>query len=233
MANRSSLITIDQLVRSLLFKEGKNNDDYLRYKQIVCDGLRNMHIHDFNVIATKVVSVDSTTKTFNYPDDYVRYESISTVSDGRWWTYTIDKRLVPLNDDTQTAIQSSMPNVATNAFADGLSDGGGYNHYYFKPDDKNRRMIVSGFDADVVVLRYVSNGLNTSGDVNVPDYAALALEAYVRWKISAYDKEPVYIRRENENDYKQARLEMRKVNLPTADEIYDSIYKTTGQGPRR
>lgn len=233
MADRSSLITIDQLVRSILFKEGKNNDDYLRYKQIVCDGLRHMHIHDFNVIATRVVTVDSTTKTFNYPTDYVRYESVSTVHDGRWWTYTRDERLVPLKDDTQTSIQDSMPNVANNTFATSFSDGGGYNHYYFKPDDKNRRMIVSGFDADTVVLRYVSNGLNTSGDVNVPDYAALALEAYVRWRMSAYEKEPVYIRRENESDYKEARLEMRKVNLPTADEIYDSIYKTTGQGPRR
>ena len=235
MANQSSLISIDKLVGALLFKEGKNNDDYLRYKQVVCDGIRNMHIHDFNVVVTKVVSVDSTTKTFDYPDDYVRYTSVSTAFDGRWWTFTRDDRLVPLQDDSAISqdIQSSIPNVATTLTGTSLSDGGGRNNYYFKPDDKNRRFLVGGFDADVVVLRYISNGLNTSGDVNVPDHAAIALEDWTRWRMSIHNREAVHVQGNNENIYIKSRLAMRKVALPNLDEIYDTIYRSSGQGARR
>lgn len=233
MADRNSLTTIDQIVRRLLFKEGKNNDDYLRYKQEVCDGLRNMHIHDFNVVATKVVTPDPTTKSFDYPEDYVRYESISAVFGGQWWTYTKNKNIVPLKDDDDTEIQSSMSNIADSIIQSGYASGGGINNFYFDNDDKNRRFIVSGFDADIVVLRYITNGLNTTGDILVPDYAVLALEAWVKWRMSAHNNDPVYQRKENENDYKNFRLDMRRVLRPSADEIYDAIYKSTGQGARR
>ena len=233
MANIDTQLSIDKFVRQLLFKEGKNNDDYLRYKQVVCDGLRHMHIHDFNVEVTKVVTVDSTTKTFDYPDDYVRYTSVSTVFQGRWWTYTRDDKLVPLEDDDSTTIQSSIPNVTQTDLGVSLSDGGGKNLYYFKPDEANRRMLVGGFDADIVVLRYISNGLNTSGDVYIPDYAILTLEDFVRWKMSIYDRDPMSTRETNKKDFKLSRSEMRKVLLPTLSEIYDMIYKSSGQGVKR
>ena len=233
MANTSTQISIDKLVRQLLFKEGKNTDDYMRYKQVVCDGLRNMNIHDFNVEVSFVATVDSTTKRFSYPDDYVRYTSISTPYNGRWWTFTRDANIVPLTDDSSVEIQSSMPNIALNDFASSLSDGGGYNHYYFKEDDTNREFIVSGFDADKVVLRYISNGLNTSGEIYVPDYAALALESWTRWQMSIHNRDAISTREANRNDYKTFRLEMRKVLLPTLDEVYDIIYKSSGQGARR
>ena len=233
MSNLSESISIKNIVNGLLLKEGKNNDDFARYLQVAVDGIRDMHIHDFDVVATKVVSVDSTTKTFNFPTDYVRYESVSTVVNGMWWTYTKKDELVPLTDDDSTTIQSTMPNVSDVLLTHGLTDGGGHNLYYFKEDRKNSRFIVSGFTPDVVVLRYVSNGLSSDGDFTIQGYAKMALEAWIRWRMSEYDNEPISHQDRKDRRYKEERRKMRMVTEPTVDEIMDAIYATTGQGTRR
>jgi hypothetical protein len=237
MANISSLISLDAFTRKLLAKEGKDNDDYMRYMQIACDGIRDMYIHDFQVIVTKVVTVDSTTNSFNYPTDYVRYKAIATPVDGRWWVYTRDDGMVPLSDDdtstalgadNSTAIQSTLPNLAEQFGAGNLGRAGGANNYLFREDKRNRLFQVSGLTPDIVVLMYVSNGLNSDGTINIPDYATLALEKYLRWALADYDEEAESKIFRKEQDYKRSRRKMRQVHRPSIQDISDAIYATSG-----
>ena len=101
-----------------------------------------MHIHDFNVEVTKVATVNATTNTFSFPTDFVRYVAIATVIDGRWWIYTRDDTMAPLNDDDSVSIQDSLINIANYEPFDSYGKAGGTNKYYFRPDYKNRRFQV-------------------------------------------------------------------------------------------
>lgn len=228
MANISSTISLDAFVRRVLAKEGVDNDNYMRYMQIACDGIRDMHIHDFSIEATKIVTVNATTNTFSFPTDYVRYIAIATPIDGRWWVYTRDDAMVPLKDDDAGSVLTSLPNIAESGIVSSLGDAGGKNKYYFKPDYKNRRFQVGGYTPDIVVLKYISNGIDSAGDINIQDYAALALESYVRWSIADYDgiAESKILRLERQ--YKERRRKMREVHRPTIQDIRDVIYATSG-----
>ena len=228
MANISSLISLDAFVRRLLLKEGKDNDDYMRYMQISCDGLRDMNTHDFQVELTKVVTVNSSTNTFAFPTDFVRYLAIATVINGRWWVYTRDDKMAPLEDDDSTTIQSSLPNVAEYRTFPSLGQAGGENKYYFTPDFKNRRFQVGGYTPDIVVLKYVSNGLDADGDINIPDHAALALEDYDRWKIADYNKEAESHIFRLKKQYDETHRRMRQVHRSTLQDLRDAIYSTSG-----
>lgn len=230
MANISSLIPLDAFVRRLLVKEGKDNDDYMRYMQIACAGLRDMHTHDFEVEVTKVVTVNASTNRFSFPSDFVKYKWIATPRDGRWWIYTKEQDLVPLtdDDDVPNTILTALPNIANTNIATSMSDGGGQNRYYFKPDYKNREFQVAGDTPTIVVLKYITNGLDSEGDINIPDYATLALEAYVRAEIADFDAiaESHVIRLKAQ--YEKKRKMMRKVHRPTLQELKDIIFETTG-----
>lgn len=237
MANISGLIPLDAFVRRLLAKEGEDNDNYMRYMQIACDGIRDMYIHDFHVEVTKVVTVDSTTNTFNFPTDYVRYVAIATPIDGRWWTYTREDGMVPLNDDdtsteagadNSVAIQGNLPNISELEVSPSLGQAGGHNQYYFREDRRNRLFQVAGSTPDTVVLKYVSNGINSDGLIYLPDYSTLAIEDYVRWKLGDYDQEAESHIYRKEQQYIKSRRKMRQVNRSTITDLKDVIYRTAG-----
>ena len=234
MANISSLISLDAMVRRLLGKEGKDNEDYLRYMQIACDGLREFHIHDFNIEVTAVVDVNTTNNTFSYPLDFVRYTQIATPIDGRWWVYTKDDTMAPLLDDAgETVLDAGLINVAEYEHPSSYSTGGGTNRYYFRQDDANRRFQVGGFTPDIVVLKYVSNGINSAGTINIPDYAKPALESYVRWQIAEYDNPALsridWLKRRYDEDRRKLRMAQR----PNLQDLIDTINSTSAQGPTR
>jgi hypothetical protein len=233
MANISSQIPLDAFVRRLLGKEEKTNDDYLRYMQIACEGLREFHIQQYDVEVTKVVTVNTTTNTFAYPSDYVRYVMIGTPIDGRWWYYTRAQNMVPLEDDDGVTIQDDLPNISDFEFPKDLSSGGGNNRYYFREDQKNQRFQVGGHTPDIVVLKYVSNGLDSSGDINIPDYSLLALEAYVRWTLADYDEAAASTIIRLERQYKDRVRSMRRAQRPTLQDIVDTINSTSSQLLRR
>lgn len=228
MANISSLISLDKFVRGLFVKTGEDNEQYLRVMQIACDGLRDMYIHDFEIQVTKKVTVDGTTNTFDYPTDYVRYTAIATPIDGRWWVYTRDDEMAPLKDDDDVAVQSSLPNIANYNVFESFGEAGGYNKYYFHEDAKNRRFQVGGYTPDTVVLKYVTNGLDSDGDINIPDYAKLALEDYVRWKIADYDEDAESHIVRLYNQYLLSRRKMRQVKRPTLQDLVDACYASSG-----
>jgi hypothetical protein len=80
----------------------------------------------------------------------------------------------------------------------------------------------------VVVLMYVSNGIDSGGSINIPDYATLALEDYARWKLADYDGDAESKILRKWNQYKISRRKMRQVHRPTIQDIKDAIYSSSG-----
>lgn len=229
MANVSSLISLDAFVRRLLLKEGKDNGHYIRYMQIATDGLKDLYIHHFDVEVTSVVTVDTNTNTFAYPNDYVRYTMIGTPIDGRWWYFTRDLGMVPLSDDDGAEIMSSAVNLAEYHEVSSLSSGGGYNRYYFREDHANRRFQIAGFTPDIVVLKYVSNGIDSAGTINIPDYALPVLEAYVRLNMADYDDIAESTVQRLDRQYKDKLKQMRMAQRPPLQDLIDVLYSTSSQ----
>jgi len=95
MPEVSGLITLDALVRKLLVKKRRGNELYLRYLQVLADGMQELNQHYMGAVKTSTLEVNTLNKTVSYPDDYVNYVSLS-IDDGkgRMWTFTKDGELL-------------------------------------------------------------------------------------------------------------------------------------------
>jgi hypothetical protein len=92
VAEVSGLTTVDKLIRKLLFKKGKGNEDYLQYLAIIADGVQDLNFHHIGLV--KSVAVEVADDSISFPFDYVNYVSLS-VDDGRgrMWTFTRDDEI--------------------------------------------------------------------------------------------------------------------------------------------
>ena len=95
MAEVSSLTTVDKFVRKLLHKNRVGNAEYNRYLTLVVDGIQRLNFNYLGTYKTEKLSVDTDTKTVDYPDDCVRYISLSVDDgDGKMWTFTFDNKIL-------------------------------------------------------------------------------------------------------------------------------------------
>ena len=92
MAEVSGLTTVDKLIRKLLFKKGKGNEDYLQYLAIITDGVQDLNFHYLGSVKSEAIEVVD--DSISFPFDYVNYVSLS-VDDGkgRMWTFTRDDKI--------------------------------------------------------------------------------------------------------------------------------------------
>ena len=158
---------------------------------------------------------------------------IGTPIDGRWWYYTREDGMVPMNDDDGTEILADAVNIAEYKTPSDLGSGGGYNRYVFSEDQANRRIQVGGFTPDIVILKYVTNGIDSAGTINIPMYVQPALEAYVRWHLAEYDNPALSRIDWLERRFTKARRKMRTAQRPTLRDLIDTINRGSGQGPIR
>jgi hypothetical protein len=95
MSEVSGLITLDALVRKLLVKKKRGNEMYLRYLQILTDGVQELNQNYIGAVKTSALEVNTLNKTVSHPNDYINYISLS-VDDGRgrMWTFTKDDELL-------------------------------------------------------------------------------------------------------------------------------------------
>ena len=235
MADISSLTSVDNFILSLLAVEDKDNDEFFRYKQMAMEGLQEFNIQHFDNEKTVEVTPTGDGNTFAYPSDYVRYVMIGTPIEGRWWYFTREESMVPFEDDSDVAneINPLMPNIAEYNLPNDLSSGGGTNRYYFKDSPRNRTFQAGGFTPDVVVLRYVSTGITSDGDAEVPIHARNALQHYVRWRIADYDDWPESTTLRLERQMKEAIKSMKRAQRPTMQDIRDAISASSSQLLRR
>jgi len=234
MAEIDGTITLNKFVKKLLFKMGKNHDEYLRILQIVNDGLRHLFSVSLGYITWSKLTVDTDTNTIDFPDDYVHYISLNIADDGRLWSLTREDSLVPTtstNDDGEYLDEDDGEGVdlGEEVVPIGYGTRGGYNDYYFREDRKNRRFIINGITTTSVVLAYISSGINTDSSTSIPIYAEEPLEYYVLWKIAEYSdakQVDIYAKRQSFNN---ALRRMKKLLAPSLQEMKDALYESSNQ----
>jgi hypothetical protein len=117
----------------------------------------------------------------------------------------------------------------------GYGARGGYGEYYYTIDRKQRRLIISGSNAasSTLILRYISSGINTTTETEIPLYAEEALESYIRWKESDYDEARADVTYQKKLIYDRAIRRMKKVHAPALQDIKNAIYQSANQSIRR
>jgi len=222
MAQRNGLITLQAFLHKYFQKVGIDEDDFDRYHKIGCEGLKELSIFHLPMVTNAVLSIDTTNYTADYPDDYINYLAIAVENGGKWWTFTRSHTMV---DKTVAGIDGE--DLGEYNYVAGAGSVGGGNEFYFDDDPKGRRFLFDeAYSSNTVIIRYVSSGVESVSyasdtDVQFPIQAESSMEKYIRWMVCEYDDGPAGECERRKNQYEEAVLMMRNLDLPTADEVRD------------
>ena len=206
--------------------------------QHALDGMRRLSLFNLPHKNTTKVSLDSLGRVY-FPQDCLRFLSLSVPQYGRNYTFTQDKTLVQSTDKTyayesfDTAYGEGQG--VNDAFV--VSYGkGGQNEIVFSVNERLRYAQIVGFAGTECTMTYVSSGITESPDgVELPKTVEPALIAYILWRDSEYDLSlPISERQFREQKYWAEADDLDMVNYaPTKEQIMDEYYKHLYQTVKR
>lgn len=185
-------------------------------------------------------------KTINLPEEMVEFLSIGIPVAGEMFTFTLANGIVaPLDDPLDEALDATLGeddelvrSLQYNYGANAIND-----EYYFRLDEDGRRIVLKKAAMDLyaqadraeVLVRFISTGVSDLDHTMVPGTAYNMLVAYIEWKLVAslptvYDAR---YRAEKKQDYFHEIEKFQLLDMPTIDELYDVIFETSSQTPRR
>lgn len=246
----SAYKTLSYVVMNYLNESGDfTMQNYKRYLQIVCDGIRQLNL--YNLTQVKVVYlVPNSANIVELPDDYVQYTKIGIMVSGRLWTLTLNKNIVPPRD-----IQCGMDIRVTNSglstfpyggynfvdhwygdrFITGLYGlGGGLNTGYFNIDSENKTIVLDGcIFTNQIILEYKTDGIGEGTPVPPQAIEPLKkrLDFLKRWhdpRVGIGEKQ-LAKQLMDESIFELQCFE----NIVNLDEWMDSFYESSSQSPKR
>ena len=186
------LVKIDHVVLSFLNERNEGFENYMRYKQIVIEGLTQelgvSHSEGVKVYYAIVNEVNNV----HLPADYITYSRIGIVVNGQIHTLTHNNNLVmpekvvcgveEVNRDLLNKL--NLPSVLNYA------KGGGYNVGEFRVDDRGRVIRFRGALAgQLVVVEYKSSGVSLDSETFIPVMMIPPLKEYLEYTLVKRDRE--------------------------------------------
>ena len=243
---QAQLITLDEVIQSLLIEEGKSNEhEYLRYFNLGLKGLKELNFD----IVRQVRSVELTLDSKNVvvlPSDYVKYVRIGTAdSDGKFQYLGHKKNisLVPgsVSTDSSADDTTDPPVFQYNSYNDGLwgryGQGGGTNaNGYYRVNFDAGTIEFSDLGNSTIIMEYISDGSTglTGKDITVHVFAEEALRSYIYWK-SIYRKRGINMNEKQvakKEYYNQKRLARARMQSFNKDEALQTSRKAFKQSPK-
>ena len=185
-------------------------------------------------------------KTVNLPDEMLEFLSIGIPVNGEMFTFTLAQGIVsPLDDPMEELLEaeSGEDESLLRSLQYGYGSNGINDEYYFRLDEDSRRIVLKKAAIDLytqsdrteVLLRYISTGVSDLDNTMVPGTAYNMLVAYIEWKLVAsmptvYDRG---YRMDKKQEYLHEVEKFQMLDMPTIDELYDVIFETSAQTPRR
>lgn len=207
------LLYIPQLVSMDL--NDPTTTHHMRYLQWAILGFRELNMFAINNVKVAYCTIKSN-KTIDLPMDYLKYTKIGLcMGDGNCSrvitlglndTLCLSREHDDCGDDIVNAIAATIsedeivgyyttyyPYIDhwhNGQYIGGIYGlGGGFHKHYYR-EDKERHTIQ--FDSDVpggvIVLEYISTGIDSSGNTLIPVAAVQALRSYVHWQRKEYSK---------------------------------------------
>lgn len=231
------LQTADQVIRSVLFRT--EDYDLLTYQRGVdyfIDVYRDANL--FFVNQTKDIILDvSAIGVATLPDDYVDYVKVGVPIGGEIFTFTKRGDIIRLDTDPLgVTVDEDMGEgqdldiAYTYSRATGMFNDQGY----FDIDEPNNRILVRNTEATQIILRYVSTGIDDMETTYIPSQAINYIKAELEYRLELKNSKltnGVKSLLKVKVDEEMAKLDT--VNMPTLDELIDSVYETSGRGARR
>lgn len=243
--------TLDHVVCSSLASRGYTEHWYAQFLHYACNCLRQLEFDVLRNIKSSRITV-SATNTAALPSDFVDYVKVGTEY-GIFLTLMPEDdsfmRLAYLNDDDA---EENYPNVqdtggdyysdliAENSNSHGEHVGRKWGHRQefttsFKLiRERNLIVLHPSFEADEIILEYISDGLTLSETNSVHVYALPTIEAYIMWQQALHNRshglgERAELERIYYNELRKLRARM---NPDTVMDIYKSLRQNTNAAPK-
>lgn len=213
--------------------DGGNMAHYKKYMQWAIRGYKELKLFALPIATTVRLPVNSDIYSVTMPDDFVNFVAIGIPYNGKLWTFSEYKDLIPTTtedcgQETQDTDFGENITQDTGEYIYNYGASGGINQYYYKKDFGNNRVLLNGSPTLTnVVLKYVSTGVNIGSQTFIPKVAEEALIAYIHWKRTQFDKSATAY---DKASFKQDWItEFNKLKFVTGSDIeamYDALYET-------
>jgi hypothetical protein len=181
-------------------------------------------------------------KTVTLPEDFIELVWIGTHFRGEIWTFTKNTRILSPSDPLQQTLNTSRhedSNLMAMSYgysAEGINEEG-----YFDLDERRNRIelkqsflhFYNQSDIKEVYLGYIGNEITDINSAFVQAKAVNLITAGIAYQLTLSAVKPIpYIVSQREKEFIRASNLFDALSLPTADELLDVIYQTSGQGIR-
>lgn len=241
MADLNGLITLKDIIANVMLDLGPEarEGEYARMMQWAIRGYGELQEFHLNYLKETELTI-SDISTVTLPTDFVAFISIGIPINGRYWTFTRDDKI--LSPQTMDCGEDALnedngENVVFGAggYISGYGVPGGRNDAYYRIDYANNRIILNqNINRSTVILRYITSGVSLEGETYVPRIARECLIAWIHWKRIQHDSRVARVDKESaRRDYYEEVNKLRDITGPSLEEIYDAIYETIMQVPKR
>ena len=239
MADTSAITSLRTVVNKARLRGGiPESKDGLCF-QLAIDAMRDLSLFHMTYKNIVKVTPDSLGRVY-FPDDCLKFLSLGTPYDGKFYTFTRNKMLVRSSDKTYAyeSLDSDYGEgqAPANVFFYTYGKGGGAASIQFFVDDRKRYAQIVGFTGTECTLHYISSGITENVDgVEIPRIAEEAIIAFVLWQVAENDPAtPVGVKIRKEQLYANALTDIDMLNYaPTMDEIMDEYYSSLYQTIKR
>jgi hypothetical protein len=245
---------LEEIVREFYIESlgaSQTDERYPRFLQIAISGLRDLN-QDIKSISTDALLPVNDNLTVDLPSDYIDYELIGIVRNGRILSFGLNSNAAPLPlDDCGNSL------VASDINTDSTSGGGsfiGYNSAAFNKDGQfvGRRFGLGGggnslgtykvfkskgyialnnFSGDEIILRYMSNLEQVDGNFVVDPFMVESLKAWMWWKYIQRSRsygggEKQLAQADYNKEKRKSQIRENRFNMPEFFNAYKSGYRS-------
>jgi hypothetical protein len=201
--------------------------------------------YDMPSVVSVHVDVDSNTKIWPMPADFIRYTKIGYKTGNRVWTLGIDNSISLDSPDVCDNIEQATnnPNYGNSSgfwIAEGFYNGsyygpiytagGGFNVNYYRVNERERYIqFVDALPNGKAIVEYLSSGRNVCGNTLIPLAYVDAFQKYLLWQMCELKPDLINLAKDKERQYTDAIWDANILaKSPTVDEIMDTIYGASG-----
>lgn len=238
--------TADEVVNEALIAVGDAERN--RYAEATMYFLRVFR--DFKIFSSiqekeAWMTINALNNTVLYPDDCIRILSVGCSIGREFFSFTESKKMVSPSDalDSQLLADRDESDSIVRAPYSGYGAKALNLEYYYTLDDRKRRIILNRAAVDKtryadraeVLVKYVSDDIDSLSTTRVGVDAVNMLMAYIEWKLVAARpaEYPANYRMEKKQDFLEAEAMYRLLQIPDVDELMDVIYESSGQNIRQ
>ena len=202
---------------------------------------------DFNLFHntsfTKVWLPVTSIKTVSLPDDFIELVYVGTQINGEVWTFTKNARILSPSDPLQQTLntaRSEDSNLSVSPLTGYSAKGVNESGYFSLNMQSNRIELRQAFldlynqsDMTEVYLGYIGTNITDINTTYVPTNAVNMITCDIARNLALSDPKPnPFMIQTRQRQYEIEALKYDALSLPSADELLDAIYQTSGQNLR-